>query len=269
MDENRKAEKMEAPVSPLNEPLQAPSEAGTSSNEEEGDQDVELSLTEHLQELRSRIFWCVATWLIASCLAYCYVDRFLARVRALAGQGFTFVYTSPTEAFMAFIKVAMLAGLVISLPVIIYHIGAFVNPALKRRERSLLFTLAPLCLLLFAAGAAFAWFVALPIMWRFFLSFQTDGITALWTIGEVVGFASGLILVCGCIFELPIVVIGVAKFGLISYEKLAESRRVAYFSILVLTAVITPTPDAFTCAIVAGPIIALFELSLLFLRFVK
>lgn len=239
------------------------------NSEEVADQDVELSLSAHLEELRRRIFYCAITWLVVSCVAYCYVDRFLAKVRAMAGQGFTFVYTSPTEAFMAFIKLAMIAGLVISLPVIIYNIGAFVNPALTRKERSLVLTLAPLCLVLFAAGTAFAWFVALPIMWQFFLSFQADGITALWTIGEVVGFASGLILVCGCVFELPIVIIGAAKIGLISYEKLARTRRVAYFTILVLTAIITPTPDAFTCAVVAVPIIALFELSLLFLRFAK
>ena len=237
--------------------------------EEAVDQDVSLSLTEHLEELRRRIFWCVATWFVISCFAYCYVDKFLAKVRELAGEGFTFVYTSPTEAFMAFIKLAMAAGLVMSLPVILYHMAAFVNPALKRKERRLLMILAPLCLILFILGATFAWFVALPIMWRFFLSFQADGITALWTIGEVVGFAAGLILICGCVFELPIVVIGAAKAGLISYEKLSGTRRVSYFIILVLTAVITPTPDAFTCAVVSGPIIALFELSLLFLRFMK
>ena len=241
----------------------------TEDNGEIVDQDVSLTLTEHLEELRRRIFYCVATWFVVSCLAYCYVDKFLAKIRALAGEGFTFVYTSPTEAFMAFIKLAMAAGLVISLPVVLYNMGAFVNPALKRKERRLLMVLAPLCLLLFALGATFAWFVALPIMWRFFLSFQADGITALWTIGEVVGFAAGLILVCGCVFELPIVVIGAAKAGLISYEKLAGTRRVSYFIILVLAAIITPTPDAFTCAVVSGPIIALFELSLLFLRFVK
>lgn len=239
------------------------------NNEEAIDQDVALSLTEHLEELRRRIFYCISTWLVVSCVAYCYVDKFLAAVRALAGQGFTFVYTSPTEAFMAFIKLAMIAGLVISLPVILYNIGVFINPALKRKERRLLLTLTPLCLLLFGGGAAFAWFVALPIMWHFFLSFQADGITALWTIGEVVGFAAGLILVCGCVFELPIFIIGAARLGLISYEKLAGARRISYFTILVLTAIITPTPDAFTCAVVAGPIIALFELSLLFLRFVK
>lgn len=269
MDENRENGCVKSLAPTIDRSLHAQVAIGAENNEDEIDQDVELSLTEHLEELRRRIFYCAVTWLVASCVSYCYVDRFLAKVRELAGQGFTFVYTSPTEAFMAFIKLAMIAGLVISLPVIIYNIGAFVNPALKRKERNLVLILAPLCLLLFAAGAAFAWFVALPIMWRFFLSFQADGITALWTIGEVVGFASGLILVCGCVFELPIVIIGAAKIGLISYEKLAGARRVAYFTILVLTAVITPTPDAFTCAVVAGPIIALFELSLIFLRFIK
>ncbi|MGM9992834.1 MAG: twin-arginine translocase subunit TatC [Candidatus Bruticola sp.] len=233
------------------------------------DKEVSLSLSGHLEELRRRIFYCLAAWTVASCLAYAYADLILQKVRELGGSAFTFVYTGPTEAFMAFIKLSMALGLVAVLPVILYHIAAFVNPALTRRERRLLFSLTPVCLVLFCVGLVFAWFVALPVMWRFFLSFQTKGIVALWTIGEVVGFASGLLLICGCVFEIPVFLIGAVKVGIISYDRLAKARRVSYFVILVLTAVITPTPDAFTCLVVAGPIIALFELSLLCLRFIK
>ncbi|MGM9997827.1 MAG: twin-arginine translocase subunit TatC [Candidatus Bruticola sp.] len=233
------------------------------------DREVSLSVSGHLEELRRRLFYCLAAWGTASCIAYAYADSILQKVRELGGSAFTFVYTSPTEAFMAFIKLSMALGAVAVLPIILYNAAAFINPALTRRERRLLFSLTPVCLLLFCAGLAFAWFVALPIMWHFFLSFQNKGIVALWTIGEVVGFASGLLLICGCVFELPVFLIGAAKAGIISYERLAKARRVAYFAILVLTAVITPTPDAFTCLVVAGPIIALFELSLLCLQFIK
>ena len=233
------------------------------------DNDTPLSLTEHLEELRRRILVCLACWVVASCVAYSQVGYVLAKIRDLAGAGFSFVYTSPTEAFMAFIKLAMVVGFVTVLPVILYEFFAFINPGLKRKERRLLFSLVPAGLGLFALGLVFAWFVALPIMWKFFLSFQGAGIVALWTIGEVVGFAAGLLLICGVIFELPLFVIGAVYMEFISYERLAKARRMVYFVIIVLTAVITPTPDAFTCLVVSIPIALLFEVSLLVTRLVR
>ncbi|MBQ7502784.1 twin-arginine translocase subunit TatC [bacterium] len=237
------------------------------SDDEIIDSDKSLSMSDHLEELRRRILVCLGSWIAVSCLAYSRVDFMLAKIRALAGDNFTFVYTSPTEAFTAYIKLALTAGLVAVLPIIFYETAAFVNPGLKRGERRLMLRLIPCGLAFFCLGALFAWFVALPIMWKFFLSFQGAGITALWTIGEVVGFVAGMLLICGLIFELPLLIILAARMGLVTYEKMAAGRRMTYFLILLLTAVVTPTPDAFTCLVVSVPIAALFELSLLAVRF--
>ena len=230
------------------------------------EQEKYLSLSEHLEELRRRIFVCLFFWVVFSSLAYSQADWFLQEVRSLAGDNFTFVYTSPTEAFMAFVKLAMIIGLIASLPIILYEVIAFINPGLKRKERRLLFSLIPSGITLFLLGSLFAWFIALPIMWKFFLSFQDGGITALWTIGEVVSFVVEILLICGLVFELPLLVILAAKLGLISYEKMAASRRMTYFLILCAVAIITPTPDAFTCLVVSVPIVILFEFSLFIIK---
>lgn len=242
---------------------------GKNISEDEGElieQEKYLSLSEHLEELRRRIFVCLFFWVVFSCLAYSRVDWFLQKVRSLAGDNFTFVYTSPTEAFMVFIKLAMVIGLIVALPIFLYETIAFINPGLKRKERRLLFSLVPSGIILFLLGSLFAWFIALPIMWKFFLSFQDGGITALWTIGEVVSFVVEILLICGIVFELPLLIVLANKLGLLPYEKMAASRRMTYFLILCITAIITPTPDAFTCLVVSVPIILLFELSLLILK---
>ena len=253
-----------APVSAA--PAPAAPEADSVTDDEIIDDDKSLSVSDHLEELRRRILVCLGCWIGFSCLAYSQVDFMLAKIRALAGNDFTFVYTSPTEAFTAYIKLALTVGLVAALPIVFYETAAFVNPALKRGERRLMLRLIPCGLIFFCIGVLFAWFVALPVMWRFFLSFQGSGITALWTIGEVVGFVAGMLLICGLIFELPLLIILAARLGLVTYEKMASGRRMTYFLILLLTAVITPTPDAFTCLVVSVPIMGLFELSLLAVR---
>lgn len=228
-----------------------------------------LPLTEHLEELRRRIISCLVFWVLSSSVAYYFCQPILEGIRLLAGSGFTFVYTSPGEAFIAFIKLAMTVGLVVSLPVLIFHVVRFLSPGLTRRERRWLNTLVPFSILLFLAGCLFAWFVALPIMWRFFLGFQSAGIQALWTIGEVVGFVVGLLLLCGVVFQLPLVVIFAALAGLVNSSSLRRYRKLIYFSAFALAAIVTPTPDAFTACVVALPVIALFELSLVVIRVMK
>lgn len=233
------------------------------------DRDRPQSLTDHLAELRQRLLISIFFWLGASALAYTQVGRFLESLRRLAGGKFTFVYTSPTEAFMAFLKLALLGGLVLTLPLLLYQFLAFINPGLKRKERRLLYWLVPAGSLLFGVGVIFAWRIALPLTWRFLLSFQGPGLEALWTIGEVVGFSATLLFICGAAFELPLLLVGLAYLGLVSYRTLSGSRRLVYFAILAGVAILTPTPDAFTCLVIALPGILLFEISLLVIYLVE
>lgn len=230
------------------------------------DCEKEMPALEHLAELRGRIVSSLVCWILATCLAYGEVPHVLALIRGLSGDGFRFVYTSPSEAFMAFVQLAMVCGAIVCLPIFLYHTVVFINPGLTRRERRWLVALLPVALGLFALGVSFAWYVVIPVTWRFFLSFQSDSLQALWSIGDVIGFVAGTLLLCGVIFQLPLLMVLLALLGLVQSAKMAGMRRVLYFASFVIAAVVTPTPDAFTAALVALPLILLFELSLLFIR---
>lgn len=231
--------------------------------------DREMPLTDHLAELRRRIFICLLCWAIGCAVCYGLAPRLLEAVRLSAGQEFYFVFTSPTEAFTAFIKLSMTASLMGCLPVFIYHAAAFVCPGLTAQERRWLLRLIPFAFALFIAGALFAWFVALPVMWKFFLGFQSESVRALWSIGEVVGFAVGAILLCGLLFQTPLLLIFLAALGLVNADALSKARRMVYFGACLAAAVITPTPDAFTAIVVAVPLAVFYELSLLLIKMLR
>ena len=231
--------------------------------------DEEMPLTDHLAELRRRIIICLLCWFLGCCALYSWAPRLLEAIRSLAEGDFVFVFTSPTEAFMAFIKLAMLGSFFVCLPIFIYHIVAFVCPGLTPRERKWMLRLVPFSLVLFAAGELFAWFVALPIMWRFFLGFQSEGVRALWSIGDVVGFVVGALLLCGIVFQTPLVLVFLAALELVSAATLSRARRAVYFGAFVASAIITPTPDAFTATVVALPLIVFFEISLLLIKMLR
>lgn len=230
------------------------------------DRDRPMALEDHLDELRHRLIVCVSTWALATAVAYYFSGPMLEIIRGLAGENFEFIYTSPTEAFFAFMKLAMVAGLFVVLPVLIYQTVMFIAPGLTRRERRWMMRLVPFSMVLFAVGAAFAWYVALPVMWKFFLSFETPGVKAMWRIGDVVGFVVGLLVLCGLVFELPLVLLFAGLAGVVRSDTLRRQRKMAYFGAFLVSAIATPTPDAFTAGIVAVPIIVLFEISLLLMK---
>lgn len=246
--------------------LPVPAEEEEQDPEAVLDRDRPMALEDHLDELRRRLIVCVTTWALATGVAYYFSGPMLEVIRGLAGQNFEFIYTSPTEAFFAFMKLSMVAGLFVVLPVLIYQTVMFIAPGLTRRERRWLMRLVPFSMVLFAIGAAFAWYVALPVMWKFFLSFETPGVKAMWRIGDVVGFVVGLLVLCGLVFELPLVLLFAGLAGLVRSETLRRQRKMAYFGAFLVSAVATPTPDAFTAGIVAVPIIVLFEISMLLMR---
>lgn len=243
--------------------------AGLPDPDQELDRDRPMPLEGHLEELRRRLILCAVTWAAATSAVYgLYSSRLLEALRGLAGHDFRFIYTEPTEAFFAFLNMSMVVGLFVTLPILVYHAVMFVSPGLTRRERRWLFRLVPFAMLLFGAGGAFAWYVALPVMWRFFLGFQSSGVEAMWTIGKVVGFAVGLILLCGLVFQLPLVLLFASLLGLVRSEALRRQRRMAIFLAFLLAAVATPTPDPLSATVVALPLILLFEVSLVLMRLI-
>ncbi|MCR5662778.1 MAG: twin-arginine translocase subunit TatC [bacterium] len=228
-----------------------------------------MPVADHLEELRRRIWICIICWVAASIAAFYRSGDLLNLLRSVSGEGFVFIFTKPTEAFMALCKMSMTVGLFVSSPILLWQFLLFVLPALTNSERRKLFLIVPFASALFAGGVVFAWYVALPVTWKFFLGFQSDGVKAMWSIGDAVGFAVGLLLLCGAVFELPLALIFLAHIGFVNADMLRRFRRPAYLLAFVLAAVVTPTPDAFTATVVAVPLIGLFELSILIIRITK
>jgi sec-independent protein translocase protein TatC len=228
--------------------------------------DREMSLVDHLDELRTRILWSLGAWAVGTVLAYYWTPYLLKLVSPLIEGRAELIFIRPTEAFFAYLKIALVAGFFLAFPVIVYHVLGFVLPGLEPHERAWLWRLMPVSLLLFAVGVCFGYYVVLPVTMNFFLSFATQELHATFTIGEFVGFVVAILALCGLMFELPLALLGAALVGLVTSATLARYRKLAIFLAFFLAAVATPTPDALTCSVIALPIWILFELSLLIIR---
>ncbi len=235
--------------------------------DDSADNDVSLSLTDHLEELRARMLWSILSWVAASAACYNFVPWLLdfTRERFLEGKA-QLVFTKPTEAFIAYLKAAMVAGLFLAAPILLYHIVAFVAPGLKSSEKRWIFRLIPFSMILFGLGVTFAFFVVLPVTMNFFMSFSTEALKPMLQVGDFLGFVTGLLVLVGAAFQLPLVLFFAAVAGIVTSRQLRDGRKFAIFGSALIAAVATPTPDAFTMSVVALPIWILFEISVIVIR---
>ena len=218
-----------------------------------------MSLVGHLSELRKRIIISVVAILVGFCGAYYYVDEILAVLVAPAG---TLYYMRPTEAFFTYMKVAFVAGIILASPVWLYELWAFVIPALTSKEKRITNWFLPLSIFLFLVGIMFSYFLVLPVAIKFFIGFATDELQPLFSIGQYLDFVIAFVLPFGFIFELPIAMIILAKFNLISSKFLKTKRKFFIFIAFVVGGFISPTPDAFSQTMIALPMMLLYEISL-------
>ncbi len=170
--------------------------------------------------------------------------------------------TLVTEFIGITMKVSLLGGVVLAFPVIIYQIVMFIAPALKPRERRYLFILMPASLLSFIAGGAFGYKVLIPPAIRFLVNWGSDIATPMIRIGNIVNLMITLLFWMGVIFQMPLVAFFLTKIGIVTPQALARGRRFALVGAFVLAAIITPTFDPINQALVAGPIIVLYELGI-------
>lgn len=230
--------------------------------------DKEMPFTSHLAELRNRIFYGVGAWVVCGIATWFITPKLIAWMRLPLGDT-KLIFTKPTEAFMVYLKVAVIGGFFFAMPVILYQVSAFVSPGLEDNEKRWIKRMVPASLLLFIGGSAFGYFCVLPVTMNFFLTFQTQDVVAMISISEYIGFVSMMILVCGLIFQTPIVILLLAIVGLVNAPMLRKSRRWAILIVFIIAGIVTPTPDAFTQTVVAVPMIVLYELSILLVAAVK
>lgn len=221
-------------------------------------EEKKMGLLDHLEELRKRIIYSIIAVLVCAIIGYIlspYVIKFLTRpVKSL-------VFLSPTEAFITKLKVSLICGLFIALPVIFYHFWMFVKPALYAHERKYLILAVFFSSFFFFSGAVFANFVVLPVGLRFLLSFQSDKLHATLSIANYIAFITKILLAFGIIFQLPVVSFFLTKMRIMKPQFLRKSRRIAVVLIFITAALLTP-PDVFTQLLMAVPLILLFEISI-------
>ena len=230
----------------------------------------ELSITEHLRELRRRVLICVVAILAGSVAAFAFykqIIEFLSRPAydLETGSGLELVFIEVTELLTTAVKVSFVAGFVLALPVILYQVVMFVAPGLTGRERRYLFLFMPAALVAFAAGVAFAYYVLTPPALRFLLGFS-DVATPLIRISNFVNLMVRLLFWMGVAFETPLIMFMLAQLGIVSAQRLSRFRRYWVVIAFILAAIITPTFDPVNQALVAGPLLVLYELGVLLAR---
>lgn len=231
----------------LNQP---PEENSTSEND-----DGTMSITSHLEELRSRIIKSLLSVAAGSGIAYFFLDGITKFLTAPVGKLY---YMQPGEAFFTYLKIDIVAGFLIALPVIFFHVWKFFLPALTKDERAVLSLLVPASVILFFAGLAFAFFLILPIALKFFMGFSTEDLQTMFSFQNYFDFVITFLLPFGFVFELPLVVIVLAQLGILTSEFLGKYRRIIFFVSFIVGAIITP-PDVISQISLALPIMLLYE----------
>ena len=223
-----------------------------------------MSIIAHLTELRKRLIRSLIAIGIGSCIAYYFIEDIMHLLTGPAGKLY---YMQPAEAFFTYIKVAIFVGFLIALPVVLYQIWRFVLPALIGMERYLLSVIVPVSLILFLAGIAFSFFLVLPAAVKFLVGFSTQELQPMFSIKQYFDFVIAFLLPFGFIFELPLAIVLLAKVGIVSSKFLAKQQRIVIFLTFVIGAVISPTPDIFSQCMIAIPMILLYEISYVIVRF--
>jgi len=223
---------------------------------------VAMPLMEHLKELRGRLMWAALALLITTAISFVFAKQVL--VILIAPMGDTMPQAlKPTESLGNYMKVALICGVTLAMPVIVYQIGRFLAPGLTKQERRWLFVLVPGATLFFVMGAAFAYFIMLPTAIPFLQGFMGDIILQQWAIGEYLSFVTSLLFWMGIAFQLPLFVFFLTKVGILSPEMLTKNRKYAYLIVAVLAAVITPTVDPVNMMLVMVPLVLLYELGVI------
>lgn len=230
-------------------------------------QNERQTIIEHLSELRKRIIYGFISLIAFSILSYRFSETIVKDMINKAPE-IDFVFIEPTELFMSYLKVAIIGGIVLSLPVILFNIWLFIKPGLSLDERKLIIKSLFMGGVLFVLGALFAYLFVLPMTIVFFTSFQIDKIKAMISFSSYLSFAITFILSFGLIFEMPILMVIVVKLGLVSSATLEKNKKVAIVVIFILAAILTP-PDVISQTLLAIPMVLLFEIGVFFSKMVE
>ena len=236
------------------------------SDQEEPETGPKMSFLEHLEELRKRIVNALIAILVGMGVSFFFIDRIrdfiMLPLAQLLPPGSKLMYTEPTEGFILNLKLGGLAGLLIAAPVIMWQVWLFIAPGLYANEKKFALPFIFLTTTCFLGGAAFSHYMLFPWAWQYLASFGTDYIAFLPRIEPVFSLYIKLLLGMGLIFQMPTVVLFLARMGLVTAGFLARKTKYAILIIFIIAAVITPTADPMTQSLMAAPMMVLYVISI-------
>jgi sec-independent protein translocase protein TatC len=224
-----------------------------------------FTLVEHLAELRKRLFIILIVAIGTSSICFFYVDRVVQDLLK-PGKQLDFVYLSPPELFLAYVKISLLAGIIISSPITFYQIWLFIKPGLEKTEKRFILVSLFGGVFFFIAGTTFAYKIILPITIDFFAKLKIEDIEPMISFGSYIGFISSILLSFGLVFEMPMLIALLTKFKIISAPTLRKNRKIVVLIVFIVAAILTP-PDVISQILLAGPMVLLFELSIVISSF--
>lgn len=233
--------------------------------------DQEMSFLDHLEELRWRIVKAVSAVLIAA-IGAAYFSDFLVKIvlmGPLLKVGLKAQVLTPYGIMLLYMQVVLSAGLIIAMPFVLYQLWQFIAPGLLPTERKYAWWIVFFTSLCFAMGIAFGYFVLVPTALKFFSEFGTDTFQLNVSADNYISFMLSLIIGAGVVFELPMVSYFLSKLGLLTPKFMRKYRRHAIVVILIISAVVTPTPDIITQSLLAAPMIFLYEISIFISKYAQ
>jgi sec-independent protein translocase protein TatC len=229
--------------------------------------DDKMPFMEHLGELRVRIVRSLYGVLAGAAIALPFSQRIVDWLALpVTRLGHDLVFTAPAEAFWVQMKVGLFCGLFLAAPVVLWQVWAFIAPGLHQQEKKYAAPFVIVGSLMFIAGGAFALFVVTPYALSFLLGYARAGLRPMITIQNHIDFLLKFTLAFGLVFELPLALTLLARMGVVTARGLARHRKYAVLGAFVAAAILTPTPDAFNQALMAGPLIVLYEVGIVSAR---
>jgi sec-independent protein translocase protein TatC len=245
------------PVTPDPEPLPPPTAAP-------GDESV-MSLIDHLGELRTRLFRAILAVAVFSIVGFLVSDQIIKVLADAIPDDDPLFFTGLGDAFVIKVKISIVVGIILAMPVLLYQGWAFISPGLTPSERKTARPWIPVALFFFALGTFIAW-VVLPYAATFLISFETADLQPLITAGSYFDFVTTLFLVFGLVMEFPILLVGLSRVGIVTSERLTSSRRMVILGIAIFAAVATPGGDLVSPFVLGGTMYVLYELTILFIK---
>jgi len=235
--------------------------------QDQAQRDKELSLLQHLGELRDRLMVASFAVIITTIIAFFFAKDIILALEQPAHLGKPLQIISPTEGFTTYMRVALFSGIALAMPVILYEIYAYIDPALRPGERRFILLMGPFVLGLFIGGMAFCYFLLLPQAINFLFNFGSEVFEASPRASDYISFVTTFILGVGLVAEMPVIIFALTRIGIVSRSWLAKRRGYVLILCFFVGAVITPTPDPFNQTLVSVPMYLLFEVGLLLSRF--